>query len=80
MTKNSKRGKKTIPQLEETKLAVTLMIEEARDNLFLTQQTMIVTKMARIMTPTAIKILVVLSAIKGWEIAEPLASEGIIMR
>ncbi len=79
MTTKSKSGKKTIPQLDETKLAETLTIEEARDSLFLTQQTMIVINIAKIKTATAIKILVVLSAIKGWSKA-PLASEGMIIR
>lgn len=65
ITTKRKRGKKTIPQLDETKLADTLMIEEARDNLLLTQHTMIVIKIAKMMTPTAIRILVVLSAIRG---------------
>lgn len=79
MTTKSRSGKKTIPQLDETKLAETLTIEEARDSLFLTQQTMIVINIAKIKTATAIKILVVLSAIKGWSKA-PLASEGMIIR
>lgn len=65
MKKNSKRGKKTIQQLDETKLAVTLTIEEAKDNLFLKQQAMTMINTARMKTPTASKILVVSFEIKG---------------
>lgn len=65
MKKNSKRGKKTIQQLDATKLAVTLTIEEAKDNLFLKQQAMTMINTARMKTPTASKILVVSFEIKG---------------
>lgn len=46
-------------QFDETKVADTLTIEDARDNLFLKQQTIIMIKTANKNTPTATNILVV---------------------
>jgi hypothetical protein len=63
MTTNKKSGKRTIPQLEATKLAETFTMEEAKANLFLKQQAMTMIKRAKTKAPTASKIRVVLLAI-----------------
>ena len=63
MTTKRRRGRKTLLQLAVTKVAETLMIDEARDSLFLKQHTITVIKTATKSTATATKILVVLSLI-----------------
>lgn len=55
----------TIKQLDDTKLADTLTIEDAKDNLFLKQQTIIMIKRARTKTPAATKMRVVSLAKMG---------------
>lgn len=65
ITKKRRIGNKTIKQFDDTKLADTLTIEEARDSLFLKQQTIIMIKIANKKTPTATKILVVSLAKMG---------------
>jgi hypothetical protein len=65
MTTKRRRGRKTMLQLVVTKVAETLMIDEARESLFLTQHTITVINTATMSTATAIKILVVLSLISG---------------
>jgi hypothetical protein len=59
ITKKRRIGNKTIKQLDETKLAETLTIEDARDSLFLKQQTIMMINKANTKAPTAIKMRVV---------------------
>lgn len=65
MITKSKIGNMTIKQLDDTKLADTLTIEDAKDNLFLKQQTIIMIKRARTKTPAATKMRVVSLAKMG---------------
>ncbi len=77
--KNKNNGKSVIRQFSETNLADTSTIEDAKDSLFLKQQTITTNKRANTKNTTAKIIRVVLSAIKG----DPLSlcfKEGIIMR
>lgn len=77
--KNKNNGKSVIRQFSETNLADTSTIEDAKDSLFLKQQTITTNKRANTKNTTAKIIRVVLSAIKG----DPLLlcfKEGIIMR
>lgn len=66
ITKKRRRGKKTIPQFDDTKLADTFTMDEARANLFLKQQAMTMINTAKSRDPMAIKIRVALLAIRGW--------------
>lgn len=65
ITKKRRRGRKTIPQLDDTKLADTFTMDEARANLFLKQQAMTMIKTAKSRAPIAIKIRDALLAIRG---------------
>lgn len=65
MTKKRRRGRKTIPQFDDTKLADTLTIDEARANLFLKQQAITMINTAKRRAPIASKIRAALLAIRG---------------
>jgi hypothetical protein len=65
ITTNKNRGSKVIRQFSDTNLAETSTIEEAKDSLFLKQQTITTISTASTKNTTARIIRVVLLAISG---------------